>query len=82
LNGPKDDDTAENARKVVELKTDLKDAPDSTKQPIRLKHDGNSKLLQVLSGKDPQTYTLYIVGIALQGATRYSTSADGNRLPR
>jgi hypothetical protein len=66
--GPPDDETAEVKRKVVEYQTELKDAPDSTKQPIRLKHDANSKVLQVLSGKDPQKYTLYIVGHCAPGS--------------
>jgi hypothetical protein len=34
----------------------------------RLKHNGKSKELQVLSGKDPQEYTLYIVGHCAPGS--------------
>jgi hypothetical protein len=68
LNGPKDDDTAIVAKKVVELQSELQHAPASTKQPIRLKHDGQSKVLQVLSGKDPKDYTLYIVGHCAPGS--------------
>jgi MYND finger len=65
---PKNDDTAEVARKVVEMQNDLKLAPVPTKQPIRLKHDGNSKPLQILSGKDPTSYTLYVVGHCAPGS--------------
>jgi hypothetical protein len=68
LQGPKDDDTAVVATKVAELKAELQNAPASTKQPKRLKHDGTSKVLQVLSGKDPQKYTLYIVGHCAPGS--------------
>ncbi len=50
------------------LGADLQHAPASTKQPIRLKHDGKSKVLQVLSGNDPQHYTLYIVGHCAPGS--------------
>src|SRR5262249_52651338 len=68
LQGPPDDNTKEVAKKVVELQTELNNAPASTKQPIPLKHNGKSKHLQVLSGKDPKEYTLYIVGHCAPGS--------------